>query len=296
MPPEPVGNFTWAKLNPFARADRGQLGQETTPTPQNLDNTPDPNLQLKDDEELVPDPKDSTKQIKRKKGSDDPLLQFDSLWQPNKDADGKDIVDDHTPQAFLPKLDNKKLGEMVNKMNFTGDITPEQTEAIKAGGEGATQAMLQIMNGAARKAFTVSLAAASRMAEQGFSTAQARFAGEIPGHVRDMMTENELSGSVTIMNNPAFAPLVQSVKQQYLSKFPKASPRDVNTAVKQYFDHMAKELTKKPDSPDSRNTNQSKLRAGDPGADFMEWIEKDLVRGNSSSPFSNRDVTDETQQ
>lgn len=272
-------DFSWANLNPFAKADRGEI----SPQPQ----------QRQSDKPIQDaiDDNDPNKEIKNKdKGGegDDPLLQFENLWHPNVDKEGNPIVEDNTPQGYLPKLDSKKLGDLVNKMNFTDGITEEEMTAMKAGGEGAVTANLAVLNRAARKAFTVSLSAATRLTEQGFTNAQGRFTSEIPEHVRGMLTDNELSGSIGILKNPAFAPVVDSVKQQYLKKFPKAGPKEVNSAVKQYFDYMAKEMTKKPDADlDTNNSNTKRLKAGDPNADFLQWIEKEIP--GTSSMFNDDD-------
>jgi hypothetical protein len=262
-------NFSWATLNPFAKADRGETTSAVS----------QPNPQRKEDNSLVDLNEDGTPKIKSKNPgeSDDPMVQFDSLWQPNKDKDGK-VIEEESPnnEGYLPKLDNKKLGELINKVNFTDGVTQAEFDAIKEGGDKATAAMFGIINKAARKAFTVSLNAASRLSEQGFANAQGRFLSEVPEHVRGLLTDNELSGSVGIMKNPAFATVVDNVKQQYLKKFPKAGPREVNSAIKQYFDYMASEITKKPEEEINQNTNTRKLKVGDPNADFMQWIEKDL--------------------
>lgn len=268
-------NFSWATLNPFReKPDQPVAGTKST------DNIP------------VDDPNDPQK-LKDKQISgegDDPMMQFDSLWQPNKDKDGKIIPDDEPNNSgFLPKLDNKKLDALVNKISFTDGVTGEELEAIKAGGDNATVAMFGIINKAARKAFTVSLNAASRLSEQGLQTAQGRFLSEVPNHVRNQLTDSEMSGSVGIMSNPAFEPIVNSVKQQYLKKFPKAGPKAVNAAVSQYFDYMAKEMTKKPTvDEDTPTANTKKLKAGDPNADFMQWIEQELP--SATSQFGEKEV------
>lgn len=279
---EPIGqkNFSWAILNPFKDKIPGE-----TKSAVEKDITNDPNKVELDAQ---------GKPIKSSNSGegDDPLLKFESLWQPNKDAEGKDIVDPEKPQGYLPKLDNKKLNDLVNKVNFTDGITGEELEALKAGGENAVGAMINMVNRAGRKAFTLSLGASSRLAEQGLTTAQGRFLGEVPNHVRNQLTDSELSGSVGIMNNPAFTPVVESVKQQYLKKFPKAGPKELNSAVTQYFDYLAKEHTKKPESEnDSSKSNTSRLKAGDPNADFMKWIESEIP--GPSSVFN--DNSDDSQ-
>lgn len=291
---EPVQNNNastwWARNNPFRE-------QTTTPAPQDQNRSsvspdPDPNLQLADDEELVDDPNNAGKKLKQKKGSDDPMLKFDSLWHPNMDKDGKPIQEQNTnTETYLPQLDEKKFGESVSKMNFVGQIADTDMAAIVAGGEGAAKALVRIINGASQKAFSVAMSGSRRLTEQGFVNAAGRITADIPNHVRDSIATNGLSENITIMDNPAFAPMVQGVKDRFLSKFPKASPKQVQTAVKQYFDAFAQELTKGNTPPVKQGTNQDKLRKGSPDADFYDWIDADLKR--SSSPFALQDNEDQ---
>jgi hypothetical protein len=232
--------INWAEMNPFSRADRGQTGGNTTPVGKQQNKggkgEPDPNG---DPSKIITDPNAQT--------GDDPLLKFDSLWQPNKDKDGKDIPetnDDDTP--FLPALDSKQFDGMVNKMEFHRGIPAETWKAIQDGGEGAVAAMAQIMNHVGRQAFRHSFNAANRITEAGFTSARTRFRGEIPNHVRDIVTDTELS-DIPYARNPALAPIVKSVKTQYLSKFPKATPSEINNAIREYFKYIGTQVNTKQD-------------------------------------------------
>lgn len=267
------GGINWASMNPFAKADRGEI------TPPNPD--PKTNQVIKSD--VVPDDPNNPKLKNKPEGEDDPLLKFDDLWQPNKDKDGKVIEDTNSqPSSYLPQIDPKKLGEMVNKMDFTKSFTSEEVEAIKAGGDNAVAALASMMNKASRQAFQVSLAAATKLAEQGVANAHQRFISDIPEHVRNHMLENDL-GSDPIFKNPALQPIVKSVKDQYLKKFPKATPAELNNAVKQYFNYVGTELNKKPeDKTNTSDKNSSKLRQGDPTADFEEWLGKEVLQSRGA--------------
>jgi hypothetical protein len=261
--------INWANLNPFNKAERRAAGAGDEPQPQPKERT-----DVSDD----PNNLDPAKKINSKGGEGhDPMLEFESLWQPNVDKDGKPVVENKASGSYIPQMDGKKLSEMVSKMDFTKDFTPEEVEAFN--GQDAntrTAAFGSMMNKVARRAFSSALAASTKLNEAGFNTARERFMGEVPDHVREMMTENELSGSVSVMKNPAFAPMVNMIKKQYLAKFPKATPGEVNKAVTQYFDAFGAELTKKPAGPGNVNSAQKKLRQGSPDADFMDWISAEV--------------------
>lgn len=271
--------LNWAATNPFKKADAKASG---TSSPQQQPKQQDKTQQV--------DPNKDNKQQQNKQTDtgDDPLLNFSSLWQPDMDekTGQPKVKQDNSKKSYLPSIDPKKFEEMVGKMDFTRDFTPEDIEAVKAGGDGAVQALANMMNGVGRRAFSSSFAAANKIAEQGFSGAKDRFMSEVPDHVREMMIDSELHGSEEFMKNPALAPIVSTVKKQYLQKFPKASPAEINSAIKQYFSYLGGELNKsKPDPNKQQDDNASRLRKGDVNADFMEWISKEVGEGNIS-PFA----------
>lgn len=274
--------------NPFAAADSKAVGGPQ-PQPRQEQTRQEPNRQ-ENKSGTVPEGDKGTKGPKQAQSGDDPMLNFESLWQPDMDEKGvPKVKTDNSKKSYLPQIDAKKFEEMVGKMDFTRDFTPEHIEAVKGGGDGAVSALAAMMNGVGRRAFTSSFAAANKLSEQGFSAARDRFMSEVPDHVRDLMVDNELSGSAEYSKNPALAPIVSSVKKQYLQKFPKATAGEINTAVNQYFAYLGKELNKpKGDQNSEQTDNAKKLRRGDGDADFMDWIAKE-VGEVGDSPFAGRD-------
>lgn len=267
----------WARNNPFARADRSQT--QGTP-PQNSNQQGQQGNQNQNGNEGGPgsflDPK---KTEKTNQEGDDPLLKFDTLWEPNKNEKGEVIPDSNQDDSsYLPAIDPKKLQSMVDTMDFTTGITAEEVEAIKTGGEGALGALGAMINRAGRKSFLSAFQASNKIAEQGFTKAQERFMKNIPSHVRDMMVENGLSSDIGITDNPAFQPLVKSVKEQFLKKYPKATPDQVRNGVKQYFSALEGEFTKAKNKGNSQeNTSAAKLRQGAPDANFEEWLGEEIA-------------------
>lgn len=282
-----TGPMNWAQLNPFARAER----QQTQPAPQLQPRK----QQQQQNDEGNPDP-NKKPQNKGVEG-DDPLAELTSLWQPNMDKDGKEIPDESQDNSsYMPALDQTKLKAMIEKMSFTDGITQDEVEAIKTGGEGALGAFANMLNRAGRKSFETAFAASSKLAEQGFTRAQARFQKGIPNHVRDMMVENGLGEATPLTDNPMFKPLVQSVKAQYLKKYPKASPQQVTDGVRKYFEAMEADFAKskqKKDQNSAISDPAKKLRQGDPTADFEAWLGDEMGSLNKNTMFQDDGITDE---
>lgn len=281
--------------NPFRKADVRQQGVpvqqqqqvQQQPTPQNKNVKATNSSTVPDNSNT--DKTSNNEDVNNDVEGDDPLLKFDSIWQPNVDKDGKPIQNKkNAADAYLPPIDPEKLRGMVDKMDFTRNITKEERAAIAGGGEGAVEAMFSVLNKTQRQSFVTALTALSRLTEHGFQNAQGRFVEQIPDHVRNLMTEDGMSSvgvSSAILKNPAFAPLVQGVRRQYLQKFPKATPSEVTGAVNAYFQKMYDDMNSAVTQTKQQNTrtrdNNDKLRAGDPTADFSKWLEGELGGGTS---------------
>lgn len=270
----------WAAANPFKKADT----KAATPQQQPQNKTQDKG---KTEESNLEPNKNKNKNSQE---GDDPLLNFESLWQPDLDEKGQPKVkQDNKSKSYLPTVDSKKFGEMVNQMDFTRDFDDTDLADLREGGDKGIQATMRMINKANRRSFQSAFAAANKMAEQGFSGARDRFMGEVPDHVRDMMLDSELSSSAEYMKNPALSPIVNTVKKQYLQKFPKATPSEINNAINQYFAYLGGELNKKkPDPNQTQDDHATKLRRGAPDADFMEWISKEVGDG-AANPFASGD-------
>lgn len=267
----------WAQINPFAKADRNTVSPEPQVRPQQQQSNPNGDTNRTSD--MNPnDP--NNKNNKTKVTGDDPMADFDSLWEPNKNEKGEVIVKDNTPKSYLPAVDQKKLQEMVDKMDFTKGLTSEEIEAVKAGGEGALGAFANMINRAGRQAFTTSFQAATRLSEQGVAKAHDRFMEGIPAHVREMMVDEGINSDIGITQNPAFAPLVRQVKAQFLEKFPKATPNQVRKGVKQYFDHLENTFAEGRKKNVKTDDAATKLRTGADDADFLTWLGDEATAGN----------------
>lgn len=273
----------WALSNPFAKADKAAIeGPQLKSQTQKIDD-------VNDDTN-----KDLNKPNLQNKGrsGDDPMADLESLWQPNMDKDGKEIPDNIDEGTYMPTLDNKKLQAMVDKMNFMDGITKEEMDALKAGGDDSLGALANIVNRAGRTSFTRAFHASSKLAEQGFNRAQERFMKNIPNQVRDMMVENGLNDAVGLTQNPMFKPLVSQVKTQFMKKFPKATPAEVNNGVKKYFDAMEAEFAKGRQKNEKVDDPSTKLRKGSNDADFEAWL-GDEISGLKNNVFSNVGSADE---
>ena len=204
-------------------------------------------------------------------GGDLSLDDYSGLWSNDTNANG-----DGTPpkaETFLPALDPQKLNDTLSKLDFSNVATQEELQALQAGGENAVKANMSVMNKALRRSMATMYSAMTKMMEGAFAGAETRFLGKVPTHVTDVMTRNQLQNSNPIMSNPAYGPMVDAVRQQFQTKYPKATASQIETGVNKYFEQMAQNLSKKDDSKNNSQDDNAKLvKAGAPNADFEAWF------------------------
>ncbi len=206
----------------------------------------------------------------------DSLSDFSKLWE-DAPVDPKNPPKQDT--GYLPVIDSKALSQYFDQLDFTKSITPEELNAITAGGESAAKALPQILNKSLRQAGLTLFNASRKMVEQGLGIASDRFSGNVPNLVRDVMTKDGLTSSNPMMQNPAYAPVVDAVRQRFQSQYPKATPSQIETAVNQYFDKWMEDMgtakQKKDANDPAKQTADAEAarRQGSPNADFEAWFE-----------------------
>lgn len=264
-----------ANQNPGARSPNGNTGANssntnsgTNPAGNTGNNNINANPANPDLDTL--DPNAVKKPLKEGDDGYDPMMDFSKVWE-------TEPVDPDKPKpkkkSYVADIDPKALTESVGKMDFTKNISQEDKAAMLAGGEEGFGAMMRVINAASRQAVATTYQAGNKMVAQALEAAEAGFLEKVPGHVKNQLVDNSLSAN-PIMADPAYAPLVEATKQQFLGKYPKATASQVNTAVTAYFDDMAAKMTKKPTAAEKTNTD--KLRAGDTSADWMDWAATEM--------------------
>jgi len=201
----------------------------------------------------------------------DPMADLSKLWETTP-VDPKNP--NPTPVKYVPDIDPKALGETVGKMDFTKSVSAEQRAAMLAGGEAGLTAMFDVINSVGRQAVATTYQAGQKMMSSALERAEAGFMEKVPNQVRNANTDSHLASN-PLVNNPAYAPLVANVKNQFLDKFPKASPEQVGAAVNKYFDKMVADATGAKNQT-TQADNSQKLRTGSGDADWMEWAASEI--------------------
>jgi hypothetical protein len=182
-----------------------------------------------------------------------PLAEFDKLWEPVKPAEGA-IQDE--PIKF--NIDANRVRASAKQVDFTKTITPALLEKVNAGGEGALQAMLQVMNEMGQTIFAESMMAGTKVLENGLEASHQRVSRTLPDTIRKQNVGSALRENNPLFTNPATAPMLSALESQLQAKFPTASAAEITEHARNYLVNFANEAKKL----DPATQAQTKFAAG----------------------------------
>lgn len=183
-----------------------------------------------------------------------PLDAFASLWQtaPELDENGNPVKKEQPKNlANLLTIDPAKIGEAASKVNFSSAVTPEQLQAITAGGEEAQEAFVQALNSVSQQVFSQSLVANASLLQETLSKTDGIIDQKASESIRQHNISDRISGSNELLAHPAVSPLVEVVKSNLTSKFPDATPQEISEATVEYITNFTKALTSDPEEIDT---------------------------------------------
>lgn len=247
--------------DPGKRSPASGNGQDPNPrSPTNTNNN----------DGFIPPTNDPANPNPQKTGdSDDPMLQFDKLWE-DAPVDPKAPVPKEF-KGYLPEIDPKAFSDRVDQMDFSNAVDPEITAAILKGGQDAADAYPKLMNSLGRAIFKQTFNASSKMTDAVSRNVEKRFMDDlIPNSIQNRIIDDTLVNDNKLAGDPKYAPLFASVKAQMTKKFPKATPQQVSTATKAYMDDYIANATKKDNVVDD---NTKLLQKGSGDADWGAWLD-----------------------
>lgn len=174
-----------------------------------------------------------------KQGLDQPAT-LDSF----KDLFAVKPVDPNAPKQptlsdpLLGPIDPAKFQETVKQANFTAGLDPAMAQ--KALG-GDTQALMDLINGAAQNAFTAAATMSHNLSESAARTAALRLDQGLDGRIRSNAIRSYTPEN-PVLQHPAVAPVLGAIKAQIANQNPQLSAAEVATQAEKYFLGMAAEI------------------------------------------------------
>lgn len=182
-----------------------------------------------------------------------PFAEFEKMWDPKVPVNGE-VLDG--PIKF--QIDPGKVQQSARNIDFTKQITPALLAQIKAGGEGATDAMLQAMNEMAQTVFAQTMMANTKVLESGLESSHQRSQKTLPDQIRKQNIGATLREDNPLFSNPATAPMLQMLESQLTSQFPNATGAEISAHARKYLSTFAGEITKS----DPQVVSKTKFAAG----------------------------------
>jgi hypothetical protein len=192
-----------------------------------------------------------------------PLKQFEALWQPNKtdNSNGTPPEKPVTTETFM---------EAAGKVDFTKVLDNESLQKIQAGGDDAVKALAGLLNKTAQTVFGQSTAVAHKLAEQVAAQTRDELMAQIPNMIKKQTAGDSLLDENPAFKNPALAPVVSALQQQFQEKYPAASAKEINKMTQEYLQGAANVINppKASDSPRGRNS-----KASDDAEDWTKYLQ-----------------------
>jgi len=188
-----------------------------------------------------------------------PLDKFAKIWETTPvDPNNKPSPDN----AVTPE----KMMEAASKVDFTRVIDQESLAQIAAGGDGAVKALVAIINKTSQTVYGQSSVVAKKLVDQAVESATQDFTSRLPGLVRQQSLKDNMLNDNPAFKDPAVAPIVEALQQQFAQKYPQASANELNKMAQEYFAGAAAVMA--PQKPD-----KSSVKTAVDETDWDSWVQ-----------------------
>jgi hypothetical protein len=174
------------------------------------------------------------------KGQGSQLDNFKDLFKVQTDDKGNPQVPVDPLSGPLLTVDPQKLKEAASKLNFTGNIAPEQLQKAMSGQD--PQAFMDVLNSVAQGAFLQAMQVNAGVVETAFQKHTSRIETALPDRIRNIQVRNAAPKHAAL-SHPAAAPMVEALKGQIARANPHLSPEKVAEHAENYFIAFASDVT-----------------------------------------------------
>lgn len=160
-----------------------------------------------------------------------PLDAVKNLWQQPQQSPQQ------ASQGYFP-FDMGAIQKTASGLDFSSLITPEHSQAIAAGGEGAVKAIAELLNNVGRASVAASVHTAGSAYDQGLSKFRGDIDSSIPKILQQQQASLQLRAGNDILRHPAISPVADAVTKQMQAQFPDATPQEIAEATKEYLQQV----------------------------------------------------------
>jgi len=165
-----------------------------------------------------------------------PADKFADLWEPAKQDEGKS---GQQSEGLTPE----KMLEAAGKVDFKRVLDQESLAKIVAGGDGAIEALANLLNKTSQTVYGQSTVVAQKLIEAEVTRARQEFLEQIPGLVKKQTMRENLMTDNPAFKKPSVAPIVEAIQTQLAQKHPKATAAELNAMAKEYLQNAAADFS-----------------------------------------------------
>lgn len=173
-----------------------------------------------------------------------PLASFKDALQTDPKAAEKAAA---LNAPVLGELDPAKFAQAAGKIDFTQIVSPEMLSRIKAGGDDGVKALSEALNATSQTVFAQSALTSARIVEGAVKKTKDDVLAQLPELIRKHSVSAHLQTKNPLYNDPAVAPMIADLQQNYLAKNPNATEQQVEAHVSGYLENVAAVFAKKPE-------------------------------------------------
>ncbi len=185
-----------------------------------------------------------------------PLDNFKDVW------DTPTVDKNAPPDPFASPLltvDPAAIADRVSKMDFMSGLP---ADLLTKATTGDTAAFGQVVNTAIQKALAAQIQLSGQIVENAVTKNNDRVNSTLSKRIREVNT-NEIRSSNPVLQHPAAAPMLDTLKRQLLSKDPNATPTQIQERAEEMLITFGSAL--------SDNKQQQERPKGKDPSDFSSW-------------------------
>lgn len=161
------------------------------------------------------------------------LEQFNDMWTataPAGQGQGQPLFN----------LSQENILAAARKQDFTKEIaTPEMLAKVAAGGAEGVQAMMEMMNSMGQMVYAQSAVATTKLVEGALDKSNFAKIADLDTHMKRHTLNTTLPDVNPVFSSPAAQPIIQGLSQQFMVKFPAASPKEISGMVNDYLTNFS---------------------------------------------------------
>jgi hypothetical protein len=199
-----------------------------------------------------------------------PLAEFADFWKNEAPKEGAPTTPNwDDASSVLPKvnLDPAKLHQSAQRIDFAKAMPREKVTAALKGDENAFN---EVMNAAFHYAYAQTAMSTTKIVEAMLGQMAPKMFEALPHHIRKHVVNDTVNSSDPIFQDPAVAPMLEMMKDQFRVKYPNASAKEIADKAQAFVKSFATAVNKDGGNKQLPNSGGKQKQAKE--EDFSDFL------------------------